>query len=62
MKVKRCLVDTGSSVDIIYKFSFDRMKLSNNDLKPCSQVIYGFTGEGLSLTETIKLGLQQMML
>ena len=31
------------------------MKLSINDLKPCSQVIYGFTGEGLSPTETIKL-------
>ena len=25
MKVKRCLVDTGSSVDIIYKSSFEKM-------------------------------------
>ena len=55
MKVRRCLVDTGSSVDIIYKSSFEKMKLSINDLKPCSQVIYGFTGEGLSPTETMKL-------
>ena len=31
------------------------MKLSINDLKPCSQVIYGFTREGLSPTGTIKL-------
>lgn len=55
MKVKRCLVDMGSSVDIIYKSSFDKMKLFVNDLKPYSQVIYGFTGEGLSPTETMKL-------
>ena len=55
MKVKRCLVDTGSSVNIIYKSSFERMKLSINDLKPCSQVIYEFTGEGLSPAGTIKL-------
>ena len=55
MKVKRCLVDTGSSVDIIYKSSFEKMKLSVNDLKPYSQVIYGFTGEGLSPTGTMKL-------
>ena len=44
-----------SSIDIIYKSTFEKMKLSINDLRPCSKVIYGFTGEGLSPTETIKL-------
>lgn len=55
MKVKICLVDTGTSVYIMYKSSFDQMKLSINDLKRCSQVIYRFIGEGLSPSGTIKL-------
>ena len=40
---------------IIYKSSFEKIKLSINDLKPYSQVIYGFIGEGLSPTRTMKL-------
>lgn len=55
MKVKRCLVDTGISMDIIYKSSFEKMKLSVKDMKPFSQFIYGFAGESLSLTGTLKL-------
>ena len=43
-RVKRFLVDTGSSVDIIYKSSLEKMKLMVKDLTPCSTVIYGFTG------------------
>ena len=35
-RVKRCLVDTGSSVDIIYKSSLEKMKVTVKDLTPCS--------------------------
>ena len=48
-------MDTGSSVDIIYKSSLEKMKLMVKDLTPCSQVIYGFTGECLAPAGTIKL-------
>ena len=56
-RVKRCLVDTRSSVDIIYKSSLEKMKLTVKDLTPCSQVIYGFTGECLAPAGTIKLSI-----
>ena len=53
--VKRVLVDTGSLVNILYKSSLERMKLSVNDLEPCNQTIYGFSGEGLTPTGSIRL-------
>ena len=55
MIVKRVLVDTGSSVNIVYKSSLERMKLSVKDLEPCNQTIYGFSGEGLAPTGSIRL-------
>ena len=55
MMVKRVLVDTGSSVNILYKSSLERMKLSVKDLEPCNQTIYGFFGEGLAPAGSIKL-------
>ena len=53
--VKRVLVDTGSSVNILYKSSLERMKFSIKDLEPCNQTIYGFSGEGLAPTGSIRL-------
>ena len=55
MMVKMVLVDTGSSVNILYKSSLERMKLSVKDLEPCNQTIYGFSGEGLAPTGSIRL-------
>ena len=57
MIVKRVLVDTGSSVNILYKSSLERMGLSSKDLEPCSQTIYGFSGEGMTPSGMIKLPL-----
>ena len=54
-RVKRCLVDMGSSVDIIYKSSLEKMNHTLKDLTPCSQVIYGFTRECLAPAGTIRL-------
>ena len=45
MIVKRVLVDTGSSVNILYESSLERMGLSSKDLEPCKQTIYGFSGK-----------------
>ena len=53
--VKRVLVDTGSSVNILYKSSLERMKLSVKDLEPCNQTIYDFSGEGLAPAGSIRL-------
>ena len=55
MMVKRVLVDTGSSVNIMYKSTLERMKLSVKDLEPCNQTIYGFSGEGLAPAGMIKI-------
>ena len=55
MIVKRVLVDTGSSVNILYKSSLERMGLSSKDLEPCNQTIYGFSGEGMTPSGMIKL-------
>ena len=55
MIVKRVLVDTGSSVNILYKSSLERMGLSSKDLEPCNQTIYGFSGEGMTPSRMIRL-------
>ena len=43
----RILVENGSSVDILYYQAFQKMGLKNNDLRPCSSPIYGFTGDSV---------------
>ncbi|KAK3011208.1 hypothetical protein RJ639_011741 [Escallonia herrerae] len=43
-QIKCILVDTGSSVDIIFKDAFNQMGISDNRIKPISSPLYGFTG------------------
>ncbi|XP_074559159.1 uncharacterized protein LOC141815103 [Curcuma longa] len=42
--VSRVLVDTGSSVNIIFKKAFDQMHIDEDDLEPMATALYGFTG------------------
>ncbi|XP_073138843.1 uncharacterized protein [Henckelia pumila] len=45
--VTRIFVDTGSSVNIIFKETLDQMKLEGFELDPITTELYGFTGHAL---------------
>ncbi|KAK3000809.1 hypothetical protein RJ639_022457 [Escallonia herrerae] len=41
--IKRILVDTGSSADILFEEAFSQMKISRERIRPVSSPLYGFT-------------------
>ncbi|MCI53099.1 hypothetical protein A2U01_0074345, partial [Trifolium medium] len=43
--VKRVLINSGSSADILYWEAFKAMQLSDEQLKPYSGALIGFAGE-----------------
>jgi hypothetical protein len=43
--ITRILVDTGSSVDILFASTFDNMKLNRKLLQPAGRPLYGFGGK-----------------
>ena len=53
--VYRILVDDGSLVDILYYQAFQKMGLKVSDLKPSSNLVYGFTGDSVTPTGVISL-------
>ncbi|XP_073133730.1 uncharacterized protein [Henckelia pumila] len=53
----RIFVDTGSSVNIIFKKTLDQMKLEGFELDPITTVFYGFTGHALQPLGQIVLSL-----
>ncbi|GAV71610.1 hypothetical protein CFOL_v3_15100, partial [Cephalotus follicularis] len=49
--MKRILIDSGSSVDILYKHTFDQLRIPADQLKPIKTPLVGFAG--LNLLEAI---------
>ncbi|XP_073154198.1 uncharacterized protein [Henckelia pumila] len=45
--VARTFVDSGSSVNILFKWTFDQMKIERYELKSISTPLYGFTGHAI---------------
>ncbi|GAV58754.1 hypothetical protein CFOL_v3_02287, partial [Cephalotus follicularis] len=43
--MKRILIDSGSSVDILYKHAFDQLRIPTDQLKPVKTPLVGFAGE-----------------
>ncbi|GAV67307.1 hypothetical protein CFOL_v3_10813, partial [Cephalotus follicularis] len=43
--MKRILVDSGSSTEILYKHAFDQLRISTDQLKPVKTPLVGFAGE-----------------
>ncbi|XP_052189931.1 uncharacterized protein LOC127799744 [Diospyros lotus] len=57
MKVRRVMVDTGSSINVMYKGPFDQMRLGANQLIASLEPLYGLTGDAVILKGRIKLSL-----
>ncbi|GAV57545.1 hypothetical protein CFOL_v3_01082 [Cephalotus follicularis] len=43
--MKRILIDSGSSTDILYKHAFDQLRIPTDQLKPMKTPLVGFAGE-----------------
>ena len=54
-EVTKVLVDTGSSVDLIFKNTLEKMKLSLSDMKPSTRSLTGFNESSDTMLGTIRL-------
>ncbi|GAV64990.1 hypothetical protein CFOL_v3_08505 [Cephalotus follicularis] len=43
--MKRILIDSGSSADILYKHAFDQLRIPTDQLNPVKTLLVGFVGE-----------------
>ncbi|XP_052193804.1 uncharacterized protein LOC127802147 [Diospyros lotus] len=55
MEVRRIMVDTGSSVNVMYRACFDQMGLGPKQLSPSPEPLYGFTGDAVVPIGRVKL-------
>ncbi|GAV60539.1 hypothetical protein CFOL_v3_04069, partial [Cephalotus follicularis] len=53
--MKRILIDSGSSADILYKHAFDQLRIPTDQLKPVKPPLVGFTGEMIHPQGSINL-------
>ncbi|KAK3006537.1 hypothetical protein RJ639_015910 [Escallonia herrerae] len=53
--IKRILVDTGSSANILFEEAFSQMKISRERIHPVSSPLYGFTGASAPVEGVIPL-------
>jgi hypothetical protein len=54
-KIHHILIDTGSSVDILYRSTFELMKIDQRKVIPARYLLVGFTGEQVLLLGSIEL-------
>ncbi|XP_013739277.2 uncharacterized protein LOC106442094 [Brassica napus] len=53
--VAKVLIDTGSSVDLIFRDTLDKMGVDLRDMKPSSRTLTGFNGASEQMIGTIRL-------
>ncbi|WZZ65616.1 hypothetical protein YC2023_076986 [Brassica napus] len=53
--IAKILIDTGSSVDLIFRDTLDKMGVDLRDMKPSSRSLTGFNGASETMIGTIKL-------
>ncbi|GAV67748.1 hypothetical protein CFOL_v3_11252 [Cephalotus follicularis] len=53
--MKRILIDSGSSADILYKHEFDQLRIPTDQLKPVKTPLVGFAGETIHPLGSINL-------
>ncbi|GAV79084.1 hypothetical protein CFOL_v3_22549, partial [Cephalotus follicularis] len=53
--MKRNLIDSGSSTDILYKHAFDQLRIPADQLKPVKTPLVGFAGEMIHPLGSINL-------
>ncbi|RDX65529.1 hypothetical protein CR513_55807, partial [Mucuna pruriens] len=54
-KIERVLIDQGSSANILYWSTVQKMQLSTDWLQECSRNLYGFVGECVPIKGTVEL-------
>ncbi|KAF8116602.1 hypothetical protein N665_0016s0032 [Sinapis alba] len=54
-KITRSLVDTGRSVNVIYKDTLDKIKLPDLQIKPSKQPLMGFNGSLQNVVGFVRL-------
>ncbi|GAV64191.1 hypothetical protein CFOL_v3_07709, partial [Cephalotus follicularis] len=53
--MKRILIDSGSSADILYRHAFDQLRIPVDQLKPVKTPLVGFVGETIHPLRSINL-------
>jgi len=54
-RVHRVLVDQGSSVDVMFWLTFNKLQLSPDQLRPYTGCLYGFAGDQVEVCGHIEL-------
>ncbi|XP_042410281.1 uncharacterized protein LOC121999703 [Zingiber officinale] len=56
-RVGRVFVDTGSSVNVLFRSAFEEMQIDVSELQPVTTSLYGFTGNEVKPMGQIKLAI-----
>ncbi|RWW05882.1 hypothetical protein BHE74_00045140 [Ensete ventricosum] len=54
-RVRRIMIDTGSSIDILYLDAFHKLGMTNRDLIPMTSTLTGFTGDAITPVGVVTL-------